>query len=113
MEKAIWAFVRSGERLTIEQERTRDGIRLILTGPGVAPRAMLFESAIELCPFQSDMEQLLVATGWTLEAFSPERRTGHDRRRAPRITNDRRRWWTDPVGPDVRPQAAFHDAPQN
>jgi hypothetical protein len=95
MEKAIWAFVRQAERLTVEQEDTREGIRLVLSGPGEARRVMLFPSALDLYPFQADMEQLLLGTGWSLEAFSPDRRTGLDRRRAPRITNDRRRWWTD------------------
>ena len=54
------------------------------------------ESALNV--FQNDMEELLVHTGWTLQECRPERRRKSDRRTFPRVTNDRRRWWTDPAG---------------
>jgi hypothetical protein len=41
------------------------------------------------------MEHFLIKTGWSLEQFSPDRRTGQDRRGFPRVDVDRRRWWTD------------------
>ena len=40
------------------------------------------------------MEAFLIGSGWSFVAFSPERRTGRDRRTFPRM-GDRRRWWTD------------------
>jgi len=43
------------------------------------------------------METFLLRTGWTFASFSPERRIPLDRRTFPRITSDRRRWWTDGV----------------
>src|SRR5262249_26262929 len=48
----------------------------------------------KLTTFQVDMEAFLIGSGWSFVAFSPERRSGRDRRSFPRIS-DRRRWWTD------------------
>jgi hypothetical protein len=49
---------------------------------------------VRLTTFQADMEAFLVQSGWSFEAFSPDRRSGRDRRQFPRVS-DRRRWWTD------------------
>ena len=62
-----------------------------------SPRAYAFDDVLALSRFQNDMEQFLVAIGWSLVEFSPERRRGRDRRSFPRLT-ERRRWWTDVVG---------------
>ena len=66
---------------------------LVVTGDG-APRSYFFQSIEKLVPFQTDMESFLISTGWTFVAFSPDRRTGRERRNFPRLT-ERRRWWTD------------------
>jgi hypothetical protein len=66
----------------------------IETGDGV-PRAHRFEEEDQFLVFQSDLEYMLVHSGWTLVEFAPDRRTGRDRRGFPRKLNDRRRWWTD------------------
>ena len=50
-----------------------------------------FDSTDALFDFQIDYEQQLIANGWRLVEFSPERRSGHDRRKMPRFGEDRRR----------------------
>ena len=59
-----------------------------------------FQQESALTVFQNDMEELLIHTGWQLQECQPERRQKRDRRRFPRVTNDRRRWWTDPAPAD-------------
>jgi hypothetical protein len=62
-------------------------------------RTYVFEDIEKLKSFQEDMERFLVQTGWRFDEFSPDRRTGRDRRGFPRPGNDRRRWWTDGRAP--------------
>lgn len=89
-----WTFRRAGERLTLE--RRENGREAVLTvAGGESSRCYAFPNLDALTRFQYDMEAFLVRTGWTLVAFSPERRGPIDRRTFPRETNDRRRWWTD------------------
>ena len=89
-----WTFHRNGQQLTMQRREVDQGYELELTGPG-DPRAYRFDQMTALVKFQSDMEQFLIKTGWSLEEFSPDRRTGQDRRTFPRVDLDRRRWWTD------------------
>lgn len=88
-------FVRGDARLEISREETRTGVNLIVMGEG-APRAFAFASLERLVRFQSDMEALLLRTGWTFSRFAPERRSHRERRAFPRLL-ERRRWWTDGV----------------
>ena len=76
-----WMFVRGSERLTIERPTI---LKLVVSMPGGEPRAFDFESTAALMEFQVGFEKHLTATGWSLEAFHPERRSGGDRRGAPR-----------------------------
>jgi hypothetical protein len=89
----VWTFGRREERVRLRREETTGGLLLIVDENG-APRSYFFNDAATLVAFQSDMEAFLVRTGWTLLEFSPDRRTGLDRRHFPRMT-ERRRWWTD------------------
>ena len=59
-------------------------------------RTYRFTTLDRLVRFQSDMESLLLRTGWSFSCFSPDRRSGGERRGFPRIA-ERRRWWTDSV----------------
>lgn len=95
-----WTFRRRSDRCTIR--RVPDGnVRCLLTvDENGRTRTYGFSSLDRLIAFQADMEAFFVRTGWTLEAFAPERRAGRDRRNAPRVGNDRRRWWTDPTRPE-------------
>jgi hypothetical protein len=90
-----WIFVRGDTRLEISHEATPTGLNLVVTGEGV-PRAFAFASLDRLVRFQSDMEALLLRTGWTFSRFAPERRSHRERRAFPRLL-ERRRWWTDGV----------------
>lgn len=94
----FWVFSRDGDRLEIRHEVVEDGVLLVIDGPDGRPRSYAFRDLATLERFQTDMERLLLDTGWTFEEFGPDRRTGLDRRTWPRINNDRRRWWTDSRG---------------
>jgi hypothetical protein len=102
----VWTFEREGERLEIRRHHDGEGMRLTVTR-GDEPHSYGFRDAMELINFQSDMEALLVQTGWTFVAFSPEHRAGQDRRTWPRMT-ERRRWWTDGLraAPEARTKKA-------
>jgi hypothetical protein len=94
VEYPVWTFVRGTDRLDISREDVDDGVMLIVAGDGV-PRSYFFRDPDRLKVFQSDMETLLLKTGWSFISYSPEKRRGRDRRGWPRPANDRRRWWTD------------------
>src|SRR5262245_56511219 len=95
MTEAIRTFHRNDERLSIRRCENEGSVTLVVTADD-RPRTFGFPSLEELGRFQHDMETFLLRTGWTLAAFSPERRSPGDRRTFPREQNDRRRWWTDP-----------------
>ena len=96
MELPRWTFARGADTLVLTREETAHGVNLIVAGEGV-PRVYTFSDILPLVRFQSDMESFLLRTGWQFIEFTPDRRSGVDRRDFPRITNDRRRWWTDGV----------------
>jgi hypothetical protein len=104
---AAWTFRRASEQLSIRRCES-DGALLVVTSDG-QPKSSRFASVEELERFQHDMETFMLRTGWTLAAFSPERRTPGDRRSFPREGNDRRRWWTDPH-PSLQRSIAPEDA---
>lgn len=91
----VWTFVRGEERLGLSREETHTGVNLIVVGAG-SLRTIHFSTLGRLAQFQADMETLLLRTGWSFSEFSPERRSGTERRGFPR-TAERRRWWTDSV----------------
>ena len=95
MDAPSWTFVRGDTRLELSREETRTGVNLIVIADG-NPRAFAFASIERLVRFQSDMESLLLRTGWSFSRFAPERRSGGERRAFPRML-ERRRWWTDSV----------------
>lgn len=94
MADPTWVFVRGDERLTIRRRESEEGCLLVL-GDGRDGRTYAFPDQVALVRFQSDMEALLLQTGWSFLAFEPDHRTGLDRRGWPRLSTDRRRWWTD------------------
>ena len=95
-----WTFDRQGEQLIVQRD-ARDGesCALIVTRGGES-RTIEFAELPALVRFQSDMDTFLLRTGWLLLTYAPDRRR-RDRRRFPRATNDRRRWWTDGVEPEA------------
>ena len=96
VELPCWTFARGGDKLVLTREETPHGVNLIVASEGV-PRVYSFPDLVPLVRFQSDMESFLLRTGWQFIEFTPDRRSGADRRDFPRIANDRRRWWTDGV----------------
>jgi hypothetical protein len=100
VEDQVWTFARGSQRLTLRRQQAEGGIVLVVTENGTA-RSYFFDEITKLTTFQVDMEAFLIGSGWSFIAFSPERRTGRDRRTFPRIS-DRRRWWTDGADPKSR-----------
>ena len=88
-------FKRGDDYLELQQRETPSGVALAVSTNDTF-RSYAFRDIGTLLAFQCDMEQFLVRTGWCLLEFKPDRRQYIDRRSFPRITNDRRRWWTDP-----------------
>jgi hypothetical protein len=98
MDKLSWTFVRGDEnedRLIIARDlgARPPSVHLIVTMNGDA-RSFAFADLNAAVRFHSDMEAFLIKTGWSFVEFSPERRTGDERRTFPRL-RERRRWWTD------------------
>jgi hypothetical protein len=97
--EATWTFVRGeddGQRLTIRRASDDGGAHSYLTVTlDGSTRTYNFPDMTAAMRFQSDMEAFLLKSGWSFIEFAPDRRTGTDRRRAPRLLADRRRWWTD------------------
>ncbi|MGC4083007.1 MAG: hypothetical protein QM736_13085 [Vicinamibacterales bacterium] len=96
MDEQIWSFARNGELLEIKRTPTDDGFLLGVTGDG-PPRSYFFPELPRLEQFQADFEKFLLGTGWVFMSFTPERRTGRERRHFSRLISDRRRWWTDGI----------------
>ena len=93
MDDCTWTFSREEEKLQIRRTPVADGCMLEIITDGTA-RSVRFPDLPSLIVFQSDMEALLLKTGWSFLSFIPEERSGRDRRDWPRIS-ERRRWWTD------------------
>ena len=93
MDEYVWTFGRRDERFQIRRENPDEGRQLTVAGPD-GTRTYRFDDPEQLAPIHRDIETFLLRTGWSLLEFSPERRTGRDRRHTPRL-RERRRWWTD------------------
>jgi hypothetical protein len=91
----IWTFEKRDQQLQIRRKHGPDDVTLIVT-INRSSRPYYFGDIAAAVRFQSDMEAFLLKTGWSFVEFSPERRTGRDRRGFPRLS-ERRRWWTDGV----------------
>ena len=103
MQQRSWTFRRGDEQLVLQKHETESGFTLVVIVKGTASN-IPFQKESALNVFQNDMEELLVHTGWRLQECVPERRKKRDRRKFPRVSNDRRRWWTDPIGEMYVPQ---------
>ena len=114
MQQRSWTFRRGDEQLVLQKHENESGFTLVVIVNGNASN-IPFQKESALNVFQNDMEDLLVHTGWQLQACVPERRKKRDRRKFPRAANDRRRWWTDPIGevyvaPQPQPRRARRSA---
>ncbi len=66
------------------------GLDLKVFGPGALRRSYAFQDALSLVEYQVQFEQQLLSNGYGVLPQS-ERRTGYDRRRQTRFTEDRRK----------------------
>lgn len=98
--REVWLFTRGPESVRIIRASTRTGMRLIIHGPLDASHDFSFDSVAACMEHQADLERRLVAQGFQLEQFVPERRSGSDRRGAPRGP-DRRRSFDPPPSNDT------------
>jgi hypothetical protein len=65
------------------------GLELKVFGPGTLRRAQTFPDALSLVEYQVQFERQLLTNGYAVLPLS-ERRSGYDRRRRQRTTEDRR-----------------------
>jgi hypothetical protein len=93
-----WTFSRGGDRMHIVRVATT---RLLVSSTFEGAREMDFETAEELLEFQVRYERELIADGWLLIEFSPERRAVRDRRQLRRFGAERRERPSPPVLPPV------------
>jgi hypothetical protein len=77
-----WLFVKDGQSIYIV--RPPDSFEMIVNGPGSAGSEHEFQNERELQDFQIQLAEKLSSEGWLLWAFDRDRRTGGDRRAAPR-----------------------------
>ncbi|MGE0449956.1 MAG: hypothetical protein AB7Q29_10285 [Vicinamibacterales bacterium] len=94
MNEQVWTFNRGLERLALRRT-TGEARHLLTVDHAGTPRTYEFQELERLQRFQEDFETLLIGTGWTFVSFSPDRRSGRERRHFARLLTDRRRWWTD------------------
>jgi hypothetical protein len=88
--ETVWLFVRGTESVRVIRAITPEGRgRLLVYGPGDTHSVHEFEDAITCSTKESEMERRLVAEGFTLSQFT-DRRSGQDRRAAPRGADRRR-----------------------
>jgi hypothetical protein len=88
-----WTFAREGDELMLARPKHSHGLLLVVT-MNKSSRTFTFPSDAAAERFKSDMESLLLHTGWSFVGFTPDRRGRRDRRTFPRPI-ERRRWWTD------------------
>lgn len=84
-----WVFAR-GET-TIRVQRLPGQVLHIESNEG-NDRQFTFQDLDELTAFHCGFEEHLIATGWSLVEFGPERRSGAERRTVARPGKDRRRF---------------------
>jgi hypothetical protein len=100
-----WLFVKDNQSVWIV--RPPDGFVMIVSGPGQAAGHHEFRNEKELQDFQVTLAEDLSRQGWLLWAFDRDRRTGTERRGAPRPgTVDRRRGSARVTPFPARPQTA-------
>ncbi len=77
-------FEREGDYLVISRSSEPLATELTLSGHSITSRELTFASHGELVDFQLRFEEHLLETGWHFVSFTPERRSGGERRaRAP------------------------------
>ncbi len=91
-------FQRGDRRLFAQRQDRRHRVELIVWGADTDERVYAFDDDLSFVAFMSEFEVDVVADGWSLADFVPERRHGEDRR-TKRRGSERRR--PAPVSPGV------------
>ena len=87
MERNASLFVRNEESVRIEVRNTRDGIQLVIEGPGGAASRFDFPPGTSVDSFRSQFEEKLISEGFRLQVMA-ERRSPEP---PPPAERDRRR----------------------
>jgi hypothetical protein len=83
-----WVFVRGDERLELRRSADPASTSLEVQGAD-GLRTFISRDRPTLVAFHAGFEEALTRSGWRMEAFHPERRSGRDRRAVPRISERR------------------------
>jgi hypothetical protein len=83
-----WVFVKDNERVELRRQVDPTSVSLDVWGSG-GLRKFGFRDHAALVAFQAGFEQALAHSGWQLEGFQPERRSGEDRAAQSRIADRR------------------------
>jgi hypothetical protein len=78
-----WVFGRADDRIELQRD-SASSARELTCQSLTERRTFSFPTRHELIDFQVAFESHLIASGWTLLNFSPERRSGMERRYQPR-----------------------------
>ena len=70
-----WVFQRGGEYLRVQRQDILGELRLVVWGAGVTDRVHVFEDELQLVACMTALDSHLVAAGWSLIDFFPERRS--------------------------------------
>ena len=90
--QTAWLFTRGAESVRmVRVTHPRQPTRLLVNGPGEEAMVHVVDEPMDVARLQSELERRLVTKGYYLAKFmSGERRSGRDRRRAPRDWERRR-----------------------
>jgi hypothetical protein len=76
--------MRGGARRYVQRQDDFGRLRLAMWGGDLPECVYEFEDEVRLVEFVASLESHLIALGWSLLEFFPERRSGTDRRSKPR-----------------------------
>jgi hypothetical protein len=82
-----WLYVRNNESVRVFQFSP---VELAICGPGYRRSSVRFNTHAELFAYRQQNADALLGAGYRFEGFCVERRLGVDRRRGPRLSDERR-----------------------
>jgi hypothetical protein len=88
--REAWLFTRGVRSVRIVRASSKSRMFLHVYGPDTNVDMQEFDDVLCCMRYQSEVERRLVSEGYSLDRFMAERRSGGDRRGAPR-GSDRRR----------------------
>jgi hypothetical protein len=90
--QSAWLFTRGSDSVRmVRVTHPKQPTRLLVNGPGEEAMVHVVDEPMDVARLQSELERRLVIRGYHLAQFmSGERRSGRDRRLAPRAAERRR-----------------------